>query len=64
MYDAIIQKLIGNPRIDKKTLIQRFIAKIELESNISGNMMSSELSQIKNLINETDSQVQISMDNK
>ena len=27
VYDAIISKLISDPRIDKKTLIQRFIAK-------------------------------------
>lgn len=36
MYDVIISKLINNPRIDKRALIQRFITKIEMESNNSG----------------------------
>ena len=63
LYDAIISKIIDDPRIDKKTLIKKFIAKLEMESNISGQMMS-ELSQIKNMmIGDSESQIQISMDN-
>ena len=59
MYDNIITKIIDNPKIDKKTLIQRFIAKLEMESNMSGKM-ASELSQIKNLMMaQTDSETQI-----
>ena len=48
MYDIIVSKLINNPKIDKRTLIQRFITKIEMESNNSGQL-ASELNQIKSL---------------
>jgi len=43
MYDILISKVLSNPRIDKKTLLQKFISKIEMESNMN-NGMSSELS--------------------
>ena len=36
MYDIIIGKLLNNPRIDKRALLQRFVAKLEMESNTSG----------------------------
>ena len=48
MYDVIVSKLINNPKIDKRTLIQRFITKIEMESNNSGQL-ASEINQIKSL---------------
>ena len=48
MYDVIVSKLINNPRIDKRTLIQRFITKIEMESNNSGQL-ANDLNQIKHL---------------
>ncbi len=49
MYDLIISKVMSNPRIDKRTLLRKFISKIEMESNnISG--LSSELSQIKKMM--------------
>lgn len=38
LYDKIIQKIIDNPKIDKRTLMQRFIAKIEMESNNVGGI--------------------------
>lgn len=31
VYDQIVDKLIDDPRIDKRTLFQRMIAKLELE---------------------------------
>lgn len=43
MYDLIISKVLSNPRIDKKTLLQKFISKIEMESNM-GMGLSDELS--------------------
>ena len=43
LYDQIISKVLNNPRIDKKTLLQRFISKIELESNVNAGL-SEELS--------------------
>jgi hypothetical protein len=46
LYDKIIQKIINNPKIDKRTLMQRFIAKIEMESNNVGSM-ADELNSIK-----------------
>ena len=49
MYDVIISKVLSNPRIDKKTLLRKFISKIELESNLGGGL-SDELSQIKKMI--------------
>ena len=52
MYDVIISKVLSNPRIDKRTLLQKFISKIELESNLNENL-SSELSQIKGLMNSS-----------
>jgi predicted metal-dependent peptidase len=33
IYDHIISKLLDNPRIDKKALLERFISKIEMDSN-------------------------------
>jgi len=50
LYDMIIAKVLNNPRIDKKTLLKKFISKIEMESNIGGGL-SDELSQIKKMIN-------------
>ena len=32
VYDAIISKLLENPRIDKKALLHRFISKMETDS--------------------------------
>jgi hypothetical protein len=49
MYDKIIQKIIDNPKIDKRTLMQRFIAKIEMESNNVGGI-AEELNQIKKFV--------------
>ena len=49
MYDVIISKVLSNPRIDKKTLLRKFISKIEMESNIGGGL-SDELSHIKKMI--------------
>ena len=43
--------MLGNPRIDKKTLLMKFISKMEMESNIGGAGLSDELSQIKKMIN-------------
>lgn len=39
LYDKIIQKIIDNPKIDKRTLMQRFIVKIEMESNNAGGIV-------------------------
>ena len=50
LYDMIIAKVLSNPRIDKKTILKKFISKIEMESNIGGGL-SDELSQIKKMIN-------------
>jgi len=36
IYDAIISKLLENPRIDKKTLLTKFISKLECESKKDG----------------------------
>jgi len=49
MYDFSIAKVMSNPRIDKRTLLQKFISKIEMESNMHAGL-SSELSQIKHMI--------------
>ena len=49
LYDKIIQKIIDNPKIDKRTLMQRFIVKIEMESNNAGGI-AEELSQIKKFV--------------
>jgi len=49
MYDKIIQKIIDNPKIDKRTLMQRFIVKIEMESNNAGGI-ADELNQIKKFV--------------
>jgi len=54
LYDVIIQKIIDNPKIDKRTLMQRFIAKIEMESNTAGTM--DELVQIKQFVSEFQNQ--------
>ena len=43
MYDLIISKVMSNPRIDKRTLLKKFISKIEMESNNNAGL-SSELS--------------------
>ena len=57
MYDILISKVLSNPRIDKKTLLQKFISKIEMESNMN-NGMSSELSQLKKMMsNESTTEV-------
>ena len=52
MYDVIIQKVLSNPKIDKRTLLQKFISKIEMESNMQGGL-ASELSQIKKMMNDS-----------
>ena len=52
MYDMIISKVLGNPKIDKRTLLQKFISKIEMESNMNGGL-ASELSQIKHMMNDS-----------
>ena len=44
MYDMIISKVLSNPRIDKRTLLQKFISKIEMESNMMNGGLASELS--------------------
>ena len=49
LYDRIVQKLIDNPKINKKTLMQRFISRIEMESNNAG-AMNDELNQIKKFV--------------
>ncbi len=49
MYDLIISKVMSNPRIDKRTLLRKFISKIEMESN-NNTGLSSELSQIKKMM--------------
>ena len=49
LYDKIIQKIIDNPKIDKRTLMKRFIAKIEMESNNAGGFVG-ELSEVKKLL--------------
>ena len=54
MYDMIISKVLGNPRIDKRTLLQKFISKIEMESNMNTGL-SSELSHIKKLMSKDSS---------
>ena len=55
MYDAIIAKVLANPRIDKRTLLQKFISKIEMESNVQAGI-SEELSQIKQMISKQSSE--------
>ena len=51
LYDMIISKVLSNPRIDKKTLLQKFICKLEMESNIQkGAGLSDELAQIKRMM--------------
>ena len=54
MYDMIISKVLANPRIDKRTLLQKFISKIEMESNMNTGL-SSELSHIKKLMSKDSS---------
>ena len=49
VYDLIISKVLNDPRIDKRTLLQKFISKIEMESNMNSGL-ASELSQIKRLM--------------
>ena len=51
LYDNIISKVLSNPRIDKLTLLQKFISKIEMESNMQNGGLASELSLIKQLMN-------------
>ena len=53
MYDMIISRVLNNPKIDKRTLLQKFISKIEMESNLNAGI-SSEISTIKELINKED----------
>ena len=55
MYDMIISKVLGNPRIDKRTLLQKFISKIEMESNVNTGL-STELSHIKKLMSKDSSE--------
>lgn len=55
MYDMIISKVLGNPRIDKRTLLQKFISKIEMESNMNTGL-STELSHIKKLMSKDSSE--------
>lgn len=51
MYDLIISRVLNNPKIDKRTLLQKFISKIEMESNMNAGI-SSEINAIKLLINK------------
>lgn len=55
MYDMIISKVLANPRIDKRTLLQKFISKIEMESNMNTGL-STELSHIKKLMSKDSSE--------
>ena len=56
MYDMIIQRVLSNPKIDKRTLLQKFISKIEMESNIhkGAGGLSSELAQIKRMMEKNE----------
>ena len=58
MYDVIISKVLNNPKIDKRTLLQKFISKIEMESNMNAGI-SSEISTIKEFINRDESAQQL-----
>ena len=49
VYDLIISKVLNDPQIDKRILLQKFISKIEMESNMKSGL-ASELSQIKKLM--------------
>ena len=54
MYDKIISKVLSNPRIDKRTLLKKFISKIEMESNMMNGGLASELSLIKKMMHNND----------
>ena len=41
--------MLNDPQIDKRILLQKFISKIEMESNMKSGL-ASELSQIKRLM--------------
>lgn len=62
MYDLIISKVLGNPKIDKRTLLQKFISKIEMESNMNGGL-ASELSQIKQMMNDSTEEPELVQNN-
>ena len=47
LYDHIISRLIDNPRIDKKALLERFISKIELDTNSQHQRLSDEMHNLK-----------------
>ena len=47
VYDHIIAKLLENPKIDKKALLDRFIYKIELESDSHHQNSKVEIAKLK-----------------
>jgi predicted metal-dependent peptidase len=47
LYDNIISKLLEDPRIDKKTLLHRFISKMEVDSKDEANRMNEEIASLK-----------------
>ena len=47
LYDNIISKLLEDPRIDKKTLLHRFISKMEVDSKDEANRMNDEIASLK-----------------
>lgn len=47
LYDHIISKLIDNPRIDKKALLERFISKIEMETNSQHQRQNEQMANLK-----------------
>ena len=47
LYDNIISKLLEDPRIDKKTLLHRFISKMEVDSKDEAVRMSEEIANLK-----------------
>lgn len=53
VYDAIVSKVLNNPKIDKRTLLQKFITRIEMDSN--SEPLTGEVMQIKQLIDKESS---------
>jgi hypothetical protein len=47
VYDHIISKLLDNPKIDKKALLDRFIQKIELEADSVHQSSKDEISKLR-----------------
>ena len=48
----IISRVLNNPKIDKRTLLQKFISRIEMESDLNNAGINSEISTIKEFINK------------